>query len=271
MNKNYKIVEKFTKSKTKDERTNEDGIYLGENFVVVVDGTTSKTDFSSNGRTSGQVARDIILETMSSFNGDEDSHKVVKEIQRKMHDFSVTNKIDHLSASAVIYSCSRKEIWSIGDCQYSINGCVEQNIKEVDIVFSKVRSIAIYALQEAGYKEEELRKRDLAREYLMPFLKLQLSLENRRTKYGYCVFNGACEPELFPIEMIRATKVPDHAELILASDGYPKLGRTLAESEKNLIELLLTDPFCYKDNLSTKGISDGNDSFDDRTFLRIII
>lgn len=268
MNKKYNILECFTQCKSTNENRNEDGIYIGDHFIAVIDGATSKTSITLDGKTSGQIARDIIIEKLSSFKGNEDSGTVVKELQREIVNFSQNHKIDHLSASAVIYSCMRREIWSIGDCQFSVNGYVEQNVKRIDQVFSEARSIALYALLEAGYNEKELFEHDLAREYLLPFLKLQKFLENKSVKYGYCVFNGDCPSESFPLEMIRITAVPEEAEVILASDGYPQLGNTLAESENNLNKILTEDPFCYKINCSTKGLVRGNVSFDDRTYIR---
>lgn len=87
---------------------------------------------------------------------------------------------------------------------------------------------------EQGYTKEELYENDVARQYLLPFLKLQKFLQNKTCKYGYCVFNGMCFPENFPIESVRKIKVPENAEIVLASDGYPQLSATLSESEERL-------------------------------------
>jgi len=62
--------------------------------------------------------------------------------------------------------------------------------------------------------------------------------------------------------------VPQHSQLVLASDGYPVLKDTLAESEAALRELIQKDPLCYRENKGTKGLAKGNDSFDDRTYIR---
>jgi glycerophosphoryl diester phosphodiesterase len=43
----------------------------------------------------------------------------------------------------------------------------------------------------------------------------------------------------------------------------------LAETERVLAQTIETDPLCYKIYKSTKGVVEGNISFDDRTYLRI--
>jgi hypothetical protein len=58
-------------------------------------------------------------------------------------------------------------------------------------------------------------------------------------------------------------------ELILSSDGYPRLFDTLLETEDYLKQCLIEDPLCYKTIISTKGIKEGQSSFDDRCYLKI--
>ncbi len=63
-------------------------------------------------------------------------------------------------------------------------------------------------------------------------------------------------------------KTQPDAEIVLASDGYPKLKSTLKESEEELAKIIEIDPLCYKTYFSTKGLKKGNFSFDDRTYIR---
>ena len=65
--------------------------------------------------------------------------------------------------------------------------------------------------------------------------------------------------------------VPPQTQVVLASDGYPVLKDTLAESEKSLDELLQKDPQCLWENRGTKGLVKGNQSFDDRTYVRFAV
>ena len=54
------IIEQKTISKTGNETNNEDGIFVSDNYVAVIDGATSKDSNLYEGRTGGQVVRDII-------------------------------------------------------------------------------------------------------------------------------------------------------------------------------------------------------------------
>jgi len=66
---------------------------------------------------------------------------------------------------------------------------------------------------------------------------------------------------------IASANVKSH-EIVLASDGYPFLKSTLEASEKALEELLKHDPQCVNSFIATKGLVEGNKSFDDRTYIR---
>ena len=57
-------------------------------------------------------------------------------------------------------------------------------------------------------------------------------------------------------------------EVVLASDGYPFLKPTLAASEAALAEQIANDPQNIHSFIATKGIVEGNKSFDDRTYIR---
>ena len=68
---------------------------------------------------------------------------------------------------------------------------------------------------------------------------------------------------------IKIIDVPDNAqEIVLASDGYPELLPTLEESERALKEILAEDPLFILRHKSTKGLQKGNNSFDDRAYIR---
>lgn len=107
---------------------------------------------------------------------------------------------------------------------------------------------------------------DPARELIMPFLRLQSQFANRRGEYGYFVFDGFTDPE-YPI---RTISVRPGDEVVLASDGYPKLCPTLAESERELERLRREDPHLVREFRTTKGFTPGLESFDDRTYIRFV-
>ena len=60
------------------------------------------------------------------------------------------------------------------------------------------------------------------------------------------------------------------SEIVLASDGYPFLKPTLAESEEALANQIANDPQNISCFIATKGLVEGNKSFDDRTYIRFL-
>ena len=71
---------------------------------------------------------------------------------------------------------------------------------------------------------------------------MQMTFENRTGPFGYPVLNGqGIEPAL-----IKVYPVKPGDEVVLASDGYPVLKETLADSEKALQEILAEDPLCFR-------------------------
>lgn len=265
------VVERFCVSKTGIESDNEDGIYISEKFVAVIDGATSKEAGSYKGLTGGQIVRNIIIDTLGKMTGREDCIEAIAMIQKAIEKEFPYNKFFHASASAVIYNISQHCIWMIGDCQAMVNGDIHTNKKVVDDILSQARAMALTALIMDGEDENQIAVKDVGRELILPFLKLQRLFENRMGYYGYLTFNNESIDRNVLSSKVVVVEVPEKSEVILASDGYPCLMSTLAESEKELARLIEVDPFCYKKNISTKGIRKGNISYDDRTYIRLIV
>jgi glycerophosphoryl diester phosphodiesterase len=57
-------------------------------------------------------------------------------------------------------------------------------------------------------------------------------------------------------------------EIVLATDGYPFLCKTLAESEDRLNRQREEDPLNIGEFQATKAFHPDNKSFDDRTYIR---
>lgn len=262
------VIESFTCSKTGIESQNEDGIFVSDHYIAVIDGTTSKTDSIVNGKTAGQFVRDSIFDTLRHLTGDEPYRVVVDMIQNRLFKEAAHVQLEAASASAIIFSKYNKQIWSIGDCQAYINHMLIRETKIIDKVLSEARAIALNALVAKGLCYEDFLVEDKGRELILPFLKLQHEFENKNVKYGYSVFNISGHPERI-IPKVYQVQCGDM--VVLASDGYPSLADTLAESERELFELLSRDPLLYTEYVSTKGLKKGNVSFDDRTYIRFIV
>lgn len=269
----YKVEEIFLKGK-KSAGSNEDGIVLTPHYIAVIDGATSKSAFSFEGKSSGRLSMELVIEAIKEFPENIDATEAVRLITKKLHDFYVAhnllesvqnNSAARLTSNGVIYSVDKKELWQIGDCQALINGTHYNNDKEIDAIMSNARAVYNEVALLEGATLDDLRNKDVGRDFILPFLKIQGRLQNYHNHpYGFPVMDG------FEIDMKQVVvKSIKAKEIILASDGYPLLFETLEESEFFLKKVINEDPMLIRLYKSTKGVQKGQDSFDDRAYVKI--
>ena len=125
----------------------------------------------------------------------------------------------------------------------------------------KVREL----LAEGVSQKELLQEHDPAREVMIPSM-LEL-MKNQNVTYA--VIDGFPIPESkVPIILLNFSKP---VEIVLASDGYPRLAPTLAETEALLDQQRQSDPLNIGDFKATKAFVEGNNSFDDRSYIRFTV
>jgi len=264
-----KIKEKFIESKTGKMIDCEDGLFINDNYIVIVDGATSKNSIKVNGKSSGCYIKDIILESMEKLPIGITAVEAINFLNINIK-ISKNNLPDdfQMSASIIIYSDSKKEIWNYGDCQCIINSKKYLHQNKIDLITSNKRSKYNKKLLNNGFSVEKLLEKDLGREHIYPILKEQYKLINRfDIKYGYPALNGMPinEKELF------IYKLKKDDQITLSSDGYPCLKDNLKESEEYLKEVLKDDPLLIDKYKTTKSLIKGNSSFDDRSYVSFIV
>ena len=171
---------------------------------------------------------------------------------------------ERLTASAVIFSRLRREIWLIGDCQCLIDGQFFDNPKPYEQTLAEMRATKVRELLAEGKTQEELLTNDEARDAIIPRMLQEMKNQN----VTYSVIDGFRIPEQL-VPVISLDFSPH--EIVLASDGYPFLCPTLDESEAHLQHQRETDPLNIGDFKATKGFIPSNRSFDDRTYVRFTI
>lgn len=259
------IIESFIEGKTENRLLCEDALVVTGDFIAVVDGVTGKTNSTFDGLSGGKAAASKVCECVENFSADIDCCTAVEKITESIKSLYEENKPDGTAAAgAIIFSKARKEIWSVGDCRCIINGELFTHEKEIDVLLSEVRSLVLESEKRKGKTLEDLKKNDSGREFILPLLQCQHVFANTEGEFSYGIFNGDKIPE----DKIVIYKVKDGDEIVLASDGYPYLEATLKESEARLREEIKNNPLCDGDFRSTKGLAEGNSSFDDRTYIR---
>ena len=289
-----KIIESSIIGK-KSQEVCEDGMVVTDDFIAVIDGSTSKTPKHlnpdmKNGRYAMMLISEYIREELKAdASVDDFCQGVTAYIYHKVYEkLGVEERLkehpeERLTASAILYSRTRNEVWMVGDCQAIIDGKLYENGKPYEKEIARKR----VELIEQGLSPAEARKQ------IEPLLiEAMLSGQNQ----NYTVIDG------FPIyrEGVKVVSVSDScsvqdsvpasdsvpcsdsvsasgtifvssSEIVLASDGYPFLEPTLAASEAALAEQIANDPQNIHSFIATKGIVEGNKSFDDRTYIRFVI
>ena len=256
-----------------------------DDFIAVIDGSTSKTPKHlnpdmKNGRYAMMLISEYIREELKAdASVDDFCQGVTAYIYNKVYEkLGVEERLkehpeERLTASAILYSRTRNEVWMVGDCQAIIAGKLYENGKPYEEEIARKR----VELIEQGLSPAEARKQ------IEPLLiKAMLSGQNQTYTVidGFPVYREGVKivalkmkPASSSIETYfqeQPKPVLSPNEVVLASDGYPFLMPTLAASEAALAEQIANDPQNIRSFIATKGIVEGNKSFDDRTYIRFL-
>jgi len=274
-----KIIEQSLTPKS-PARKSEDGIVVTSDFIAVIDGSTSKTSrrhhpCMSNGRYAMQTVARYIRKMPADTSCHQFCLGVTAAIRKlyipfwRPHKSDVMTRLlqhpeERMTASAAVYSRLRREIWLVGDCQCLMGGKLYENPKPYEQVLAEKRAQKVRELLAAGQTAEEILTHDTARESVIP----QMLQEMQHQNQTYAVIDGFPIPET-KVAVITLDFRP--WEVVLATDGYPFLCPTLAESEQRLAQQKRDDPLNIGEFKATKGFTPGNDSFDDRTYVRFTV
>ena len=294
-----KIIESSIIGK-KSQEACEDGMVVTDDFIAVIDGSTSKTPKHlnpdmKNGRYAMMLISEYIREELKAdASVDDFCQGVTAYIYNKVYEkLGVEERLkehpeERLTASAILYSRTRNEVWMVGDCQAIIDGKLYENGKPYEQEIARKR----VELIEQGLSPAEARKQ------IEPLL-IEAMLSGQNQTYpvidGFPVYregvkvvslsdsssvqdsvssSDSCSVQ-DPVSCSGSASASDtipssSSEIVLASDGYPFLKPSLAASETALAEQIANDPQNIHSFIATKGIVEGNKSFDDRTYIRFV-
>jgi hypothetical protein len=270
---NLEVVESSVIGKAEAPDTCEDVVCVTPTFVAIFDGATSKSGARYNGLTGGRFAALALADALWSLPADGTARDAIDVLTHNLASAVGASVMsgagaDLPSSTALILSCRRREVWVVGDGWVRIGRTARRFSSELDGVASAFRAAVIEALLRGGSTVEELRHRDVGRGAILPLLKRQYLFRNQPSSARYAF--GAIDGTAVPVSQLHVLPVPRATrEITLASDGYPRLGRTLAESERHLAKMLSRDPLMFRDAPQTKGLQHNAGSFDDRAFVRV--
>ena len=280
-----KIIESNIIGK-KSQETCEDGLVMTDDFIAVIDGSTSKTPkhlspYMKNGRYAMMLISEYIREELKAdASVDDFCQGVTAYIYNKVYEklgveeWLKEHPEERLTASAILYSRTRNEVWMVGDCQTIIDGKLYENGKPYEQEIARKR----VELIEQGLSPAEARKQ------IEPLL-IEAMLSGQNQTYtvidGFPIYQEGVKVVALKMKSASSSievyfqeqtkPISSSNEVVLASDGYPFLKPTLAASEAALAEQIANDPQNIHSFIATKGIVEGNKSFDDRTYIRFSV
>ena len=259
---------------------NEDGLLATPaGYVAVIDGATSKSAFRLDGKTSGRWAMELLAEAISGFPPALDMPQAVARLtravrvfyaRRGLEDYVAASPSHRFTASVAIFSLARREVWQVGDCPCRVGAAFYPNTKLIDHVAAEARCAFDQAFLLSGGTRADVEASDPGRRFIRPLLRMQSTFQNRpsaSSPYAYAVIDGFP----VPLEQVRVYPVRPGEEVVLASDGYPRVLPSLRASEEYLRYVLDNDPLCLSLFKSTKGRQAGLRSFDDRAYVRFTL
>ena len=264
----------------------EDGMVVTDDFIAVIDGSTSKTPKHlnpdmKNGKYAMMLISEYIREELKAdASVDDFCQGVTAYIYNKVYEkLGVEERLkehpeERLTASAILYSRTMNEVWMVGDCQAIIDGKLYENGKPYEQEIARKR----VELIEQGLSPAEARKQ------IEPLL-IGAMLSGQNQTYtvidGFPIYLEGVKVVALKMKPVSSSietyfqeqtkPVSSLNEVVLASDGYPFLKPTLLASEAALAEQIANDPQNIHSFIATKGIVEGNKSFDDRTYIRFSV
>ena len=277
------IIEQSIIPKNPAKRS-EDGIVVTADFVAVIDGSTSKSqrrchrDLFLRQHSNGELAMSLVADYIRHMPKDSSCHQfclgathaIRSRYKKALLPHLAEHPEDRLTASVIVFSRLRRELWMVGDCQALVNGNYYDNPKPYEQELAQQRATIIRS--SAAFQEWQatggqltpalLQQADEARAAIIPHM-----LETmRQQNITYSVVDG------FPVAEKHVLVISldfQPWQLVLASDGYPFLCPTLAESEARLEQQREKDPLNIgPDFMATKAFIPTNNSFDDRAYIR---
>ena len=263
----------------------EDGIVVTNDFIAVIDGSTSKSQyrhslFRSNGRYAMQLVGRYIRRMPKNTTCEAFLRGVTAYIRKHYKKTMLSRMAEHpedrLTCSVVVFSRLCREIWMIGDCHAMVlpltsdllpltSHLYYDNPKPYEAELAAMRAEEAKRQLSDGKNIDDLCRNDTARPVIIP----RMIETVRNQNITYSVVDG------FPIPRQHVLVIPldfRPYQIVLASDGYPFLYPTLAESEEALQHQRQNDPLNIGPHFqATKAFHPDNNSFDDRTYIRFLI
>jgi hypothetical protein len=251
----------------RDDALNEDLVFISDDFVGVIDGSTAKGP--CEGTAPGLLAARAIYTVLSCLDRTVTKRTAVDRCSEAVR--QVASEVEGAaSASLILISLSARQIWAVGDGLLRVGQRTTHFCHLIERHAAEVRAAYIRVLIDGGWRPPaQLRQEsDPGRNLIMPLLVNEHKARNI-DKPGRWYWGGI-DGRYVPDRHIREIQLPvSPTRVAIATDGYPRLGHDLTESEEFLRRTLRRDPLLIGRRPQTKGLYEGQLSFDDRSYVEV--
>lgn len=266
-----KILENRTTGKYGTDSRNEDAVVITPYFTAVIDGATDISGAETGGMTPGRFAAQTVAAAFTKLDKNADAAATVAFLTAALAEARRAHNVPQEVRPFCVFACyskERQQIFRLKDIKIAVNGAeVAGEIAVVEALVEARRAL-LHGCLAAGKSVAELQEDDPSRVIYSAFSTHNFALlNNADSAYGFGAIDGSPVPDIF----IETVDLPERAEVILASDGYPVLKDSLAESEAVLADILARDPLLIGDYPQPRAMLQNGVSFDDRSWLRFSI
>jgi hypothetical protein len=236
----------------------------------VIDGATTEPGQEIEGKAPGRFAMETLAAAIRGLTPDGECVAAIGELSRALADALRAHGAEPgslASATVLIASAERREIWRVGNSVFAVAGTVHPQPWALAEIPARMRAAYLRALLRAGLlTPEQIASEDPGQELIAPLLRLEHVFRNAPDagELAYAAIDGREIPE----ELIEREALPGGSDVVFASDGYPLAAPTLAEAEEYLRASLAEDPLRIHRHPEVRGVRDGWISYDDRAYVR---
>ena len=250
---------------------------IGARHVAVIDGVTDKSglryEWAGEAVSSGRFASCVVAGAVALLDAASETWNAVEAVS------FISDRLDRAvlaqqpdisrrhrpACSLVVYSASRREVWAVGDCSWSVDGVQRRGGKQIDDITADLRAAITQAHLDDGWSVQGVAEADPGRAAIQGLLQHQAMFSNRLHPLGYGAVNGTPVPDAY----VDVHQVADTGVLTLTTDGYPAILESRRASDRRLRELIGADPLCIGPLRGPKAAPHGGDAYDDRTWVSL--
>ena len=266
---NFSVIESLCVTSKGAADNNEDRLIVSDHFVAAIDGATSSN--SMNGRSGGLIAAQAVADTFARLDAQATAREFVElatSILAERIGGGLDPKVMRPSASVVVWSRARQQIWRVGDCHFRLDDQEFLGEKELDRIAYAFRRAVVRGRLALGVSSiEQERAIPTLQQPFMALVDVQHAFLNADIDdpLAYGAIDGCFIPDRF-IEVFPAEQAK---EVALCSDGFPRPYATLAGGLAALEKLRRDDPLMIYANSGSRPFPCGSAYFDDTTYVRI--